>query len=884
MSDLVDLAPMLLDFAETAHDAIWRGGLDADALTRLNTLCAALCATRRHTALAGAAFMVAFRDQDRVFQAGLETADRRQAIEARLVAGLAAMADPEALAESGGSEHRDAAASPVYQALCRQFVDGDLFSVDPPAFAARCRLAWAELLATDAGEPIRAALSATEQGLRSLLALQMMRWRAADLRCPIDALLGNPPLPLQSIYVEPMTEAGTPLLRTLHAWLRDDSHPVAAVCAPAGQGKSLTARVLSSVLAEAWLADDASTDDRGRHWRDWPEDPALAFQCDAWRADRPRSERWFPVYVPCHCRRLDASDLQQAIAHATHAQLAAQGVRRSAADLTSRRPDDQRRLLILDGLVPLDDHGAFADALAGIAGERCRVLLFARPDALPHEAIEPERIIWLQPFGPRQIDAWLAAWNLRRPTAITRAALNARGMRWLAQSPRLLHMLARAWTTLPTTPTVLPVVKAYAAIVDQRITHCIAQTHGPAVRADAERIRAALITQGRLTQAGSTDDALRCLIARLAWAHADEPLTPGALRCLLTAELGVADKAGVSDVSDAFVTAVAELMVGAWCPRGERRFRAHHPDLQDFLIACHWRDELLRPEPDERRLMGARLLARERAAEFVMALLSSPTHRAQAARWAEQCILNPRLGRRTPDGSAYCDDPRRDERGLLREAALMLRCRLDPQPLVIDDGQVLTTLIRGLEIQRRFCLLYAPRVRADDGFLPGANLPNAHLAGARLGRVDLSGADLRDACLRAADLTGADLSRASLTDADLRGANLERADLMYADLANAILQEATLTDADLAFANLQGGMLQDARLAGADLRWANLSAARLSGADLRGVDLRGANLAHADFTVAHLGAGDTRVRNLHLAENLEKAIRPAGWGDLLTQT
>ena len=118
------------------------------------------------------------------------------------------------------------------------------------------------------------------------------------------------------------------------------------------------------------------------------------------------------------------------------------------------------------------------------------------------------------------------------------------------------------------------------------------------------------------------------------------------------------------------------------------------------------------------------------------------------------------------------------------------------------------------------------------GWWRGADLSDAGLSGADLGRADLSYANLRGA-----DLSRANLSGANLRGADLSGANLRRADLRRANLSGADLGGADLRGADLSCANLRRANLSGADLSGADLSYTDLGGADLGYANLSGADL-----------------------------------------------
>ena len=143
--------------------------------------------------------------------------------------------------------------------------------------------------------------------------------------------------------------------------------------------------------------------------------------------------------------------------------------------------------------------------------------------------------------------------------------------------------------------------------------------------------------------------------------------------------------------------------------------------------------------------------------------------------------------------------------------------------------------------------------KADDAYLPQANLSGeilfrAHLSQADLSGADLSGAKLSRADLSGADLPGADLSGADLPGADLSGADLPGANLSGADLSGADLSGAKLSSVKLFLVDLSGAKLSTTHLLRRNLSQAQLSRAKLSGADLSGANLSGADLSGADIS------------------------------------
>jgi hemoglobin-like flavoprotein len=146
--------------------------------------------------------------------------------------------------------------------------------------------------------------------------------------------------------------------------------------------------------------------------------------------------------------------------------------------------------------------------------------------------------------------------------------------------------------------------------------------------------------------------------------------------------------------------------------------------------------------------------------------------------------------------------------------------------------------------------------------LPGIDLAQVGLAGAKLkggemSGADLSGSDLRGAVLSGANLAEANLSNAHLAEAEMGGASLGFANLSGADLSLASLEGADLTCANLSGANLSGANLKGAKLAGSEVRKTSLAGANLLIADLTGVDLSNVDLRGAILPDGSMWAGDT---------------------------
>lgn len=103
--------------------------------------------------------------------------------------------------------------------------------------------------------------------------------------------------------------------------------------------------------------------------------------------------------------------------------------------------------------------------------------------------------------------------------------------------------------------------------------------------------------------------------------------------------------------------------------------------------------------------------------------------------------------------------------------------------------------------------------------------PNSNTQVCKPAIISLRGADLNDANVR-----GASMGRRRSANVNLKGVNLEGADLEGANLGRVDLAEANLYESDLERANLQDASLTNADLRGADLKRANLRGTQLQGA------------------------------------------------------
>lgn len=805
------LAPKLIGLATATHKALNTGGLDADdakALKALTEFSGALVKTwqsagqsgpdlqvlARYSALVGTAFMAAFHAQDATWG---RDGDRKADIKACLTTGQETPIDGGAWAAQS-MLLAGPVASPVYQRLWRLFLDAEhVRAADRVAFERLFRLAWAQLLRTAGGQIVRDAMigAPAERArlIRRLIADDLVSWRGNHVFGNQRRVAGETPLPLAQMYVEPkLEEIRQPVRAAIDDWLRDGEHPIAAVTAPFGRGKSLTARMLAADMAERWLAEGPSAR--------------------------------FPVFVPC-ATRLDASDLLMSVAEAVQDQLYSAYKHELDVDAPGVGwPKDQATLLvILDGL---DEVALTPDAverlLKAMRGKRgtARFIIFTRPATLP-KGIKGIHRLPLANFDEVQVQAWLGNWNRLNHTRVAdgthvdSAAIAARGLSDLTNVPILLYMIARTWPELPDRP--LEQIEVYEKFFDVLAVTKLKLDEHQTVQQAAEQMLTALRQRQRLDRQHTAKDALLWLLGRLAWEHAryafrGEVLDRFAVKTVLRDELKVRQELDV-------ILRGLMLVMQAADGSDTAEVNFSHRSFQEFLIARHWRNELLQDRPDERALMGARLIADasddSKTEAFLLALLRQDPACERVAQWAEACFRDTRLGRHDAEA---CTDPVRDERCYLREAAIALRCQLNEAPLVIERAEALRSLAGQVWMQGSFLRLHAPRMRAQNLLLY---------------RLVLNW-------------------RADLGGADLGGAHLVRANL--------------------------GG----AHLVGANLAWAHLGGVDLIEANLAGADLVEANLAGADLRRADLGIGtDNPVKNLHLAHNLDQARLPEGWEQLI---
>ncbi len=332
--------------------------------------------------------------------------------------------------------------SPYYQALWQTLIDK---SFDPPVFDPQhkllfeqnFRLAYSVALASPIGQAVRQHLAGMDSErpkfLRLVLQSDLAGW---DRRQVFGNVMqpdeGRPDLPLGALHVEPRAqlqkhnpEPPTPVLPLLRKLLAD--HPIVAVSASMGLGKSLTARKLAATLAQEWLASPETS-----------------------------TEVTLPIFVRC-ADVLDAQNVQN-LPQVVHRALQLHG-RQLGFQLPlddpalALPPSSQSVLYILDGLdeVVLTDT-QIRDLFIHLDHKRSgkvRFLVLSRPQTLEPlrgPALQPLKIpeVDLQPFTiddeDRQAAEWLTRWNQQvraqqSKEPILWPKVQARNLSDLAQTP-----------------------------------------------------------------------------------------------------------------------------------------------------------------------------------------------------------------------------------------------------------------------------------------------------------------------------------------------------------------------------------------------------------------------------------------------------------------
>jgi hypothetical protein len=437
---------------------------------------------------------------------------RIAAVRFKEVGGLPAAEEISVIASLIG----DPLGTPYYRRLWGAFTDEQLSQAgEEPLiladqrlqFERHFRLAYAEGLATAAGEEIRLYLLALGKDraelVRELLIRDMAGWGSRHVFGNVAEHADLPPMPLGGMYVEP--DAGNeqtkdePVLGLLERLFVE--HPVVVLQADFGHGKSLTARMMAWRKAQAYLAER-----------------------------QPSPELWRPVFVKCADDfESHGDELEKIIRRAQWRQADGMKLEIASRDKAFEMPDGQTRtLFLIDGLdeVALGDQEvkSFFQRMREQAGSSWRFIVFTRPAVLRHgDRLKDVPVLDLRPFRtgtPRsQVDEWLTRWSsfTDRQTVLTENDLKERGLLEVGKTPILLFMIARTWDeSLAEKPTHTDVYESFFWVMARGKYEKGGEQHAVIVKASDE-LRDCLQKKGHIAEDGSSPEAMLWLMSRVAW-------------------------------------------------------------------------------------------------------------------------------------------------------------------------------------------------------------------------------------------------------------------------------------------------------------------------------------------------------------------------------
>ena len=803
---------------------------------------------------------------------------------------------PAALDWMTRQSSEDPLRSPYYQALWQTLIDK---SFDPPVFDPQhkllfeqnFRLAYSVALASPTGQAVRHHLAGLESErprfLRIVLQSDLAGWdRRQVFGNVMEPDEGRPDLPLGALYVEPKAQVqnqhskpSTPILSLLRKLLAD--HPIVAVSAPMGLGKSLTARKLAAVLAQEWLA-----------------------------LPKTSTEVTLPIFVRC-ADALDAQNVQN-LPQVVQRALQLHG-RQLGFDLPlddpalAPPPSSQNVLYILDGLdeVVLTDTQVrdFFIHLDHKRSGKVRFLVLSRPQTLeplrrPELQSRKIPVVDLQPFTIDdeycQAADWLTRWNrqVRAPQSkapIIWSKLKDRNVTELAQTPILLFMIAETWDALPEQSV------NQASLYEQFFQQLARGKHERDQGAQHKNIHEAskpllqrLVERRFLQKEATEPDAMLWLMGRIAWKYycleqRNESLHKHHVVNILRDELRLRD---ASDTVYQTIASGLMLALQADLLSEDPAILFGHKSFREFLVGRYWAAQLRRlfrassqdqPSLWSPILEGRLLSSEDRSVLFLCDILLreeiQPDTKQltgvleERTEWLEQQFQD--SSQDFPDLADLDDDAvQRYERSLFherravfREAVLSIGSRLAEQlglpGMEAKDPYTLRSLLCWFWLRGIKPDIHAPGLRHPEAHLSEAHLSGANLSGANLFGANLSGSNLHRANLSGANLSRADLEMVNFSEANLSGANLSGANLHRANLSGANLSGANLERTHRSTPHLSGAHLSGASLSGASLSGPpNLSGDNLSGASLSGASLSGANLSRADLTDARYSWAD----------------------------
>ncbi len=778
------------------------------------------------------------------------------------------------------------------------------------------RVSYAHNLSSPSGVTVRRYQRELIKGqsalVQQLLLQDMASWGAQHVFGNATQQTDLPYLPLGQLYVEPKARGphgSGPILNLLNDLLWEKNEQVVVVQGDMGLGKSLTARILAWQLAEKCISNGQNGADNVS-----------------------------PLFIIC-ARDLDAGvidNLNELARRALH-----RHAKQIGLDFAENSPlfeppngDQQRVLMILDGLdevVLTKDHvRRLFEHLRRATSTNLRCLVLSRPQIVPNKELRRLNIpyITVERFKFDEPDSlvqeWLARWNFlercpRGQIPLTLKMLEEQQMGDLAPTPVLLFMIAYTWERLQGANQKIP-----RSLLYERFAYQIARgklevdvgSEHDSIRTASAMLRPRLEKQGDILPGPETDEtltqAMLWLMARVAWrAHCQgqhiidenkQSLFRSDIERLLEEEFDLRGASELTPICSGLLLSLQSDLLG-----DNQAVVFGHRSFREFLVARFWAGRLrriIRANGRERArllklLLSGRLLkhgdqsfgflcdiitTEHSVGSFSGSVGASPCplgwekkERNQLAKLVMEWFLDESQDIRLDDQDDF-PTARRDRRPYLREAALALRCHLNPTALEISDSGSVRSLIAWFWVNGQNPLLLVPGIILTETVLSGADLSGAILKDAQLTKCKmrgtiLEGANLINVNLNGSDLTGSSLVRANLDNATLSetefyGANLEAAQLNEAKglstrfvaawMPRSRLSGVHLPGADFRNAMLLDAHLDDSYLVGAKFRLANLMGANLRGADLSRADLSSANLSRAELKGANLCGADLR--------------------------
>jgi uncharacterized protein YjbI with pentapeptide repeats len=757
-------------------------------------------------------------------------------------------------------------------------------------FERHFRLAYAEGLASPAGESIRRFLIGLGEDrtnlVRELLLRDMASWGGRHVFGVAGQQSDLPVMPLSVMYVQPFAEQEVkqevklrrPVLELLNQLVDEGTHGVVVVKANFGHGKSLSARTLAWRLAE-----------------------------QRFLSRTPAPQQPLPLFIKCsEDFMVPGESLDHVLRRAAWRHARDLGLGLSLDDPALQPPPKEwRSIILIDGLDEVSLGARELEHIFRIIREKAsstwKFIVFSRPEALPsQEDLKGIPVLDLQPFTTLdddgtpggQVGTWIERWNSVResPSAMTAKRLQERDLLDIASTPILLFMIATVWKSIEEKEGRIPRAEIYEKFFAHiaRGKHEADADNHPQIKKASDQLCQVLRKRGHIPEAAQPTDAMLWMLSRVAWEarriedndmdedHSERALDRRDISRIFD-ELVIRETSDMQRVIEVGVL----LALQADLAEGRSRILFGHKSFQEFLVARYWNHQLRRlidaEESDreniEETLYGANLLVSEdQSFNFLVEILDmwTPDEKARLFSWAERCFNNER-----PQHGAK--SYRVDQRPRLRLAALAIGSAVATERGIrAKDRLTLRTVLGWFWCRSAL----DGRVRARRLVSAGANLWDAYLwnadfEGAYLAEAQLVGAKLGGTNLRGANLQSANLMSASLNDANLTDADLNRADLSYANLHRANMTSANMTGADLTDTHLHRVNMTGANMTGANMTGANLFRVNMTGADMTGADLSDANLARANLSHALLDGANLSEADLTRTDLSEARLRGA---------